>query len=185
MNPADYGDETVYNLTPNEALQREIAYWFVTQGTYPGGVNKINASPSAVVEAVQQATDQGKSEQEWYAVGIYMRDGSGGHAVTPAGVEDKGGGLYDILIYDNNWPVKPAASRMMPTGRPGRTWPPPTPTKAKPYEGDLSTQTRRSASARLGFRSVTSFRRRCRGRWPRSLPASSITRSTWMVKPTR
>jgi hypothetical protein len=41
---------------------------------------------------------------ETYSIGIYKEDGSGGHAITPFGVEDKGNGLYAILVYDNNYP---------------------------------------------------------------------------------
>ena len=37
-------------------------------------------------------------------MGIYLPDGSGGHAITPYAVEDLGNGTARILVYDNNWP---------------------------------------------------------------------------------
>jgi hypothetical protein len=39
-----------------------------------------------------------------YTIAIFERDGTGGHAVTPFAVEDKGSGKYAILVYDNNFP---------------------------------------------------------------------------------
>ncbi len=40
---------------------------------------------------------------ETYTIGIYNAEGSG-HAITPVGVQDKGDGMYAILVYDNNYP---------------------------------------------------------------------------------
>jgi hypothetical protein len=39
-----------------------------------------------------------------WVMGIYLPDGSGGHAITPYAVEDLGNGTARILVYDNNWP---------------------------------------------------------------------------------
>src|SRR5262249_46235282 len=39
-----------------------------------------------------------------YDIGFYMRDGSGGHAVTPIGVQDIDAKHSRIVIYDNNFP---------------------------------------------------------------------------------
>ena len=33
----------------------------------------------------------------------------GGHGITPYAVYDRGNGLYDIAVYDNNWPNQPRA----------------------------------------------------------------------------
>jgi hypothetical protein len=41
---------------------------------------------------------------ETYTIAFWKRDGTGGHAVTPFAVENKGGGKFNVLIYDNNWP---------------------------------------------------------------------------------
>jgi hypothetical protein len=92
------------SINDNEALQRELAYWFATQYTSPGGQGKINESPAAVVEVLIDAFADGQNAGEYYSVGVYKSDFSGGHAVTPVAVDDKGDGLYDILVYDNNMP---------------------------------------------------------------------------------
>lgn len=105
VDPAQFGGEIAHDLLPtNEDLQREIAYWWTTQGTYPGAAIKVSESPSAVLDALIEHFAQGQDAPEWWAMGFYRRDGSAGHAVTPIGVEDKGDGFYDILIYDNNFP---------------------------------------------------------------------------------
>jgi hypothetical protein len=64
----------------------------------------VNGSPREVVETLRKSFADGKNAQEWWVVGIYMRDGSGGHAITPIGVEDVSDTQTDILVYDNNWP---------------------------------------------------------------------------------
>ncbi len=103
--PDPFGAPRTYDLDiRNKDLQREIAYWWVTQSTNPGGLNKVNESPRAVVETLLDSFQKGQQANEWWVVGIYMRDGSGGHAITPIGVEHMGGDRYDILVYDNNWP---------------------------------------------------------------------------------
>lgn len=104
-DPKQFGDNRTYDLSiRNKDLQREIAYWWVTQSTRPGGTRKVNASPRAVVETLIDSFGKGKNADEWWVVGIYQRDGGGGHAITPIGVESMGGDKYDILVYDNNWP---------------------------------------------------------------------------------
>ena len=37
-------------------------------------------------------------------LGIYKRDKTGGHAITPIAVEDRPNGVVAILLYDNNYP---------------------------------------------------------------------------------
>lgn len=105
VSPQNFGGDVAHDLDiNNQGLQQEIAYWWVTQGTYPGGFNKVSESPTAVVNALIETFSQGKSAPEWWAMGIYKSDYSGGHAITPFAVEDKGGGNYYIWVYDNNFP---------------------------------------------------------------------------------
>ncbi len=48
----DFGADSVSDLefAGNEALQREIAYWWVTQGTSPGASQSVRDSPSEVLD---------------------------------------------------------------------------------------------------------------------------------------
>lgn len=99
--PSDFGGSTASDLDINdEYLQREIAYWWATQATDPTVSQVITGTPVEILDIVQQMEFSG----ETFTIGIYKEDGSGGHAITPIGVEDKGDGLYAILVYDNNYP---------------------------------------------------------------------------------
>jgi hypothetical protein len=52
-------------------------------------------------------------------MGIYKSDYSGGHAITPFAVVDKGNGIYHILVYDNNFPDD---TRYVEVDRNANTW---------------------------------------------------------------
>jgi hypothetical protein len=98
---ADFGASQASELDiTDETLQREIAYWWATQTVDPTYSNVIKGTPGEILEIVQQMDPA----SETYTIGIYKEDGSGGHAITPFGVEDRGDGLYAILVYDNNYP---------------------------------------------------------------------------------
>lgn len=97
----DFGGKVASDLDFNdENLQREIAYWWATQTVDPTYANVITGTPTEILEIVQKMEVGG----ETYTIGIYQEDGEGGHAITPFGVEDRGDGLYAILVYDNNYP---------------------------------------------------------------------------------
>lgn len=100
VSPADFGGSVASDLDVNdEALQKEIAYWWATQATDPTASSVIRGTPMEILETVRQMDVNG----ETYTIGIYNDRGEG-HAITPFGVEDKGDGLYAILVYDNNYP---------------------------------------------------------------------------------
>ncbi|HEX8230974.1 MAG TPA: hypothetical protein VF826_16920 [Chloroflexia bacterium] len=106
VNVADFGGTSVpeLQLDGNERLQREIAYWFTTQATQPARQGIVQQTPSGVLNTLMTAFEAGPEGSETYAVGFYKRDMTGGHAVTPYAVEDRGNGIYWIMIYDNNYP---------------------------------------------------------------------------------
>lgn len=106
LKPSAFGADTVPSLTlaGNELLQREIAYWFTTQATQPARAAIIEQTPSGVLNTLITSLAAGPSGGQQFAVGFYKRDRTGGHAVTPFAVEDRGNGLYAIMIYDNNYP---------------------------------------------------------------------------------
>ncbi len=101
VSAQDFGGSIASDLDINdEGLQREIAYWWATQIVAPTNTSLVTGTPMEILETVKQMDASG----ETYTIGIYKEDGSGGHAITPFGVEDKGDGLYAILVYDNNYP---------------------------------------------------------------------------------
>jgi len=104
-SPSLFGGNSAIDLALQDVLlQREIGYWWTTQVTSPGGSKKVLESPQAVLDTLAEAFGNGSGAGEWWVMGIYLPDGSGGHAITPYAVEDRGNGTAHILVYDNNWP---------------------------------------------------------------------------------
>jgi hypothetical protein len=100
VSASDFGGNLASELDINdEALQKEIAYWWATQAVDPTASSVIKGTPMEILQTIEQMDVNG----ETYTIGIYNDRGEG-HAITPFGVEDKGDGLYAILAYDNNYP---------------------------------------------------------------------------------
>jgi hypothetical protein len=100
ISPSDFGGSLASELDINdENLQREIAYWWTTQAVDPTATSVIKGTPMEILDTIEKMDANG----ETYTIGIYDQNGSG-HAITPFGVEDKGDGLFAILVYDNNYP---------------------------------------------------------------------------------
>jgi hypothetical protein len=104
-SPSFFGGNSAIDLSLQDVLlQREIGYWWTTQVTSPGGSKKVMGSPRDVLDTLTRAFSNGSGADEWWVIGIYLPDGSGGHAITPFAIEDRGNGTARILVYDNNWP---------------------------------------------------------------------------------
>jgi len=104
INPDKFGGSNAHELNiSNRNLQKEIAFWWTTQGLSPAIDDKV-AGPSNVLNVLTDAFSQGDDAFDSWTIGIYKEDGSDGHAVTPYAVKDSGNGLYDVLVYDNNFP---------------------------------------------------------------------------------
>lgn len=100
VKESSFGGQNASDLKlDNPALQREIAYWWTTQATAPTAESVIKGTPNEILDIVRNET-----VKETYTIGIYKSDGTGGHAITPFGVEEAGNGVYAILVYDNNYP---------------------------------------------------------------------------------
>ncbi|MFL5843843.1 MAG: hypothetical protein ACJ762_04050 [Solirubrobacteraceae bacterium] len=103
LNIGDYGADTTPALPieGNEPLQGEIAEGFMYQVLPTVLSNQVHGTPTDVLNELKRTLT---GDQELYTLGIYMRDRTGGHAITPFAIEDKGDGQYAILVYDNNYP---------------------------------------------------------------------------------
>ncbi|MFT7621715.1 MAG: hypothetical protein ACI9WU_000880 [Myxococcota bacterium] len=102
LSPADFGAERTIDLSlSNEALQREIAMWFMTQT-----IDQVaTASPfMATADAVTTLEEAFEEQDELYTLGIYQADGAGGHAITPYRIDWLSDSEARIAVYDNNWP---------------------------------------------------------------------------------
>ena len=105
-NPNTFGAPKTNDLAfdGNTTLQEEIAYWWATQTTEPTISSMITGKPSDIIKILSASLSQGQNAETFYSIGIYMADGTGGHAVTPVSINDLGGGKVGLNIYDNNWP---------------------------------------------------------------------------------
>jgi hypothetical protein len=104
IDPAQFGGSNAseLQLQGNEMLQREIAYWFSTQYFRPTRSELLRAAPKDIVAKLQEGYKTNSGET--YAVGIYQPGYKAGHAVTAYAVQDKGNGVFWIMVYDNNYP---------------------------------------------------------------------------------
>src|SRR5262249_25616207 len=102
-NTADFGAKTAFKLPiqGNVSLQSLLAENWTFQDLPSVERKRVVGTPAAIVRALVQSLN---SQNELYTIAIFKRDGSGGHAITPFAIEDKGGGKFAILVYDNNFP---------------------------------------------------------------------------------
>jgi hypothetical protein len=118
--PNSFGSTQASQLSfQNVELQREIAYWWATQVTYPGNSRRVKDSPEAVLNTLIDAFKNGSNVTEWWTLGLYKPDGNGGHAITPFAVQNNSNGTAKILVYDNNFPQ---ATRAVEINRTENTW---------------------------------------------------------------
>jgi uncharacterized repeat protein (TIGR01451 family) len=110
-SPANYqaGAANTYALQPDAPVRAHISEMARTQALVPADgssdqwIYKQGKKPSEILELIRQRFQQNPNDP--YVLGFFMA-GKGGHAVTPYGIENKGGGIYWLHFYDNNWPDK-------------------------------------------------------------------------------
>ncbi len=103
-NPSNFGAATTPTLAipGNAPLQEDIAYTWAFQALPSVNNGVIKGTPVDIVNKLKTVLQPNPTET--YTVAIFKADGTGGHAVTPYAIEDAGGGIDKILIYDNNYP---------------------------------------------------------------------------------
>ena len=142
LNTADFGGSSMADLKieGNDKLQRELAKDWTGQKFDTVRSQVIGGTPVQVLDKLIDALKAGTSGES-YIFAFFKRDGSGGHAVTPFAVEDRGNGINAVLLYDNNYPKD---QREMIVDRNANTWKyeasiNPS-VKSELYEGDAQTQ---------------------------------------------
>ncbi|MCW2990910.1 MAG: hypothetical protein JWM73_1504 [Solirubrobacterales bacterium] len=141
LNLGDYGGAKTADLPieGNDPLQGEIAEGFMYQALPSVLTNQVHGTPTDILNELKRTLP---SNQELYTLGIYMPDRTGGHAITPFAIEDKGGGQYSILVYDNNYP---GATRAVAVDTNADTWSYEASTnpdqQSALYQGDATTNT--------------------------------------------
>lgn len=104
LTTSAFGGTSTYGLAMpmNEALQREVALWFVTQITLPN--EQRDQTPRDVVEQLERDFAGGRAFRG-HVLGLYTSPGRGhGHAITPYAVRRPTPTTAEILAYDNNYP---------------------------------------------------------------------------------
>jgi hypothetical protein len=104
VNASNFGavKTAALKVDTNETLQSQIAYDWALQTLQSVQAKAITGTPKQILAKLERVLKPHPSQI--YTVTIWKRDGSGGHAVTPFEVVNKGGGMFQVLIYDNNWP---------------------------------------------------------------------------------
>jgi Tol biopolymer transport system component len=103
-NPVDFQSEasTTHDLLLDN-IRQHIAYYFVEQLTDPVRSYKETVrqnTPVAILGQLYSAMSNGASDPTT----LFVRQaGEGGHAITPYAIEDKGGGVFWVRVYDNNY----------------------------------------------------------------------------------
>ena len=109
----------------NQPLQQEIAYAWSFQALPAVRRAGISGAPATILDALIEGLNApagdsgGDSGADSYTLAFTKADGSGGHAVTPYAVEDRGGGEFAVLVYDSNYPGQ---ARTLQIDRETNTW---------------------------------------------------------------
>ena len=104
-NPGDFqlAANTTHDLQLGN-VRRHIAYYFVRQLTDPVKSYKEQVrqgTPSTILDELHSAISGSAADPTT----LFVRQaGQGGHAITPYSIEDRGGGVYWVRVYDNNHP---------------------------------------------------------------------------------
>ncbi|RKZ51752.1 MAG: hypothetical protein DRR08_28965 [Candidatus Parabeggiatoa sp. nov. 2] len=117
--PTDFqsGATTTLDLQKS-AVRHLIAYYFTAQ--FSGPIQTLYNDSQKPSKVLQTIIDQMNTDDPIAVIAIFKRDYSGGHAITPYAVQDKGNGEFWVYVYDNNYPDN--ASRVVKINRDQETW---------------------------------------------------------------
>ncbi len=117
--PMDFQSGATMTLElQKSAVRNMIAYYMTTQnlGIFEHYTNPANAQKPS--EVLQTIIDKMNTNDPIVVIGV--SDETGGHAITPYAVKDKGNGEFWVYVYDNNYPDD--ASKFIKINREQETW---------------------------------------------------------------
>ena len=107
------------SIEGNRLLQRSIARAFNFQDLAAIDEATVIATPKQILaKLLNGGLDRG--QREIWTFEIFQYGFKAGHAITPYAVEDMGNGIYEVHVYDNNWPDDPSRRLQIDTRR--NTW---------------------------------------------------------------
>ncbi len=98
-----FGGASAHDLTLTAALKHYIAFYMASQAVEPvssAASAERTKTPKEVLADISTAL---KANTDPLTMGIY-KQGGGGHAIVPYAIQDKGNGVFWVMVYDNNWP---------------------------------------------------------------------------------
>ena len=107
--PADFqrGAVNLFDLQKNQVTSNYVSYYqtltFLKE-TYIFRTPTFKKKPSEIMEMIADAME---NKKELYTLEVWMREAgkmTRGHSILPIAVEDMGGDIYRIHVYDNNYP---------------------------------------------------------------------------------
>lgn len=102
LDVTDLGAETVNDVPADDpTAQQNIGESHIYQSIPAIADTVIRGEPNEIVERIIKEMND---ENDYFTLGIYKKDGSEGHAITPLAVEDAGDGVFNVLVWDNNFP---------------------------------------------------------------------------------
>ena len=105
LSPSSFGggDITQLKIENNAALQRRLAVDWAAQLFPSVQAAAVTGTPNDILAKLTSNFQNASSNPETYTMLIFKRDGTGGHAITPYALVDKGNGQVGVLAYDNNY----------------------------------------------------------------------------------
>ncbi|MFM7248000.1 MAG: hypothetical protein ACKO2Y_11100 [Actinomycetota bacterium] len=105
-----------YRTPWSSTMTRTIARNFAWQ--YANDAGQYSVSPTESVKVLRQGLKAGAAP---YVLALWETPpATGGHAVTPTALYDRGNGLYDIAVWDNNYPGRVRAVHIDTTANGGK-----------------------------------------------------------------
>jgi YVTN family beta-propeller protein len=106
-NPATYqtGAQHAYDLQLSN-IRRRIAYFWVLQVPAPVATARTQAlqkTPTDVLTQLRTAMSGGVASNATTLI-VYNAQRTSGHSIAPYAIEDRGGGVSWVKVYDNNYP---------------------------------------------------------------------------------
>ncbi|MFI5776171.1 hypothetical protein [Nocardia sp. NPDC051570] len=142
LDSAGFGGDAGHALSfdGNSPLQEMLAQQWAAQTFSEVHDRVVAGAPSQVLDTLIASLKP--DAPETYTISFWKPDMTGGHAISPYAVEDKGEGKVSILVYDNNFP---GVTRHMDVDRTANTWQYEAATNpsesSELYQGDAQTET--------------------------------------------